>query len=106
MGYFVPRARGMEGLQALHSVAPTFAPFLIICEVRTMAADDLLLSPHNARYAGPHGSIGFHFTFKKEQTGVMSVALPQIEEALHPLVARPHWGKLFAMPLARIQELY
>jgi len=104
--YFIPRARGMEGLQALRSVASIFAPFLIICEVRTMAADNLLLSPHNASYAGPDGSVAFHFTLKKEQAAVMSVALPAIEEALQPLGARPHWGKLFTMPLTRIEEMY
>jgi xylitol oxidase len=29
-----------------------------------------------------------------------------IEEELAPLGARPHWGKLFTMPAARLQSLY
>lgn len=32
--------------------------------------------------------------------------LPLIEDALEPLEARPHWGKLFPMSPARVQSLY
>ena len=31
---------------------------------------------------------------------------PAIEEALAPLGARPHWGKLFTLSPARLQPLY
>jgi xylitol oxidase len=32
--------------------------------------------------------------------------LPEIEAALAPLEARPHWGKLFAAEAAQIAPLY
>jgi xylitol oxidase len=32
--------------------------------------------------------------------------LPIIEKQLAPFHARPHWGKLFTMPSARLQSLY
>ena len=32
--------------------------------------------------------------------------LPTLEASLAPFDARPHWGKLFAMPTARVQALY
>jgi xylitol oxidase len=32
--------------------------------------------------------------------------LPQIESALEPFNARPHWGKLFAMPADNVEALY
>ncbi|HVS98324.1 MAG TPA: D-arabinono-1,4-lactone oxidase [Puia sp.] len=30
----------------------------------------------------------------------------RIEQALFPFGAKPHWGKLFAMPHTRLMELY
>jgi len=36
----------------------------------------------------------------------MQNVLPIVEKALEPFRARPHWGKLFAMPRERVEELY
>ena len=33
-------------------------------------------------------------------------ALPGLEEALAPFFPRPHWGKMFTMPLQTVQERY
>jgi xylitol oxidase len=32
--------------------------------------------------------------------------LPELEAALLPLGARPHWGKLFTVPVAHLPALY
>ncbi|HEX5504616.1 MAG TPA: D-arabinono-1,4-lactone oxidase, partial [Thermomicrobiales bacterium] len=32
--------------------------------------------------------------------------LPRLEDRLAPFAARPHWGKLFATPPARLRALY
>lgn len=104
--YFVPREQAAKGLNALRECSDTFRPFLIVTEVRAIAADSLLMSPHGETHVGANGSVGFHFTWKREQENVMSVALPAIEKALEPLGARPHWGKLFAMGQEKLELLY
>eukprot|EP00931_Biecheleriopsis_adriatica_P019064 TRINITY_DN13109_c2_g1_i1.p1 TRINITY_DN13109_c2_g1~~TRINITY_DN13109_c2_g1_i1.p1 ORF type:complete len:435 (-),score=119.44 TRINITY_DN13109_c2_g1_i1:67-1371(-) len=104
--YFVPREFAAQGLQALHGVADAFTDLLMVTEVRAIAADDLLLSPHAERHVGAAGSVGYHFTWYKREEEVMSKALPAIEKVLEPFNARPHWGKLFAMSRERLAALY
>ena len=58
-------------------------------EIRTIAADELWLSPAYQRDA-----VAFHFTWIKDWAAVEPV-LALVEERLAPLRARPHWGKLF-----------
>merc|ERR1712151_1216648 len=70
------------------------------------AADSLLLSPHAERHVGAGGSVALHFTWCKRERDLMETVLPVVEEALEPFNARPHWGKLFAIPRERIEELY
>ena len=69
-------------------------------QLRTIAADDLWMSPC---YKQP--CVALHFTWKKDWPAVEKL-LPQIEEQLAPFDARPHWGKLFTTPPARLQSLY
>ena len=59
---------------------------------RTIAADDLWLSP-------AHGSdsVAFHFTWLPDAAAVAPV-LAAVQETLAPLDARPHWGKLSTLP--------
>ena len=73
---------------------------LQICEIRTMAADELWLSSSYGRE-----TVGFHFTWKQRQADVEAL-LPRLEKALAPLGARPHWGKLFTLERQQLQELY
>ena len=87
--YLVPRERAVEALQGLLPLAERIAPVLQVTELRTVAADDLWLSSAYERDV-----LGIHFTWKRDQAGVEAV-LPAIEDALFPLGARPHWGKLF-----------
>ena len=67
---------------------------------RTVAADTLWMSPC---YQQP--CVAIHFTWWKDW-GAVGPFLPVLEASLAPFEARPHWGKLFAMPPARVQALY
>jgi len=98
--YFVPRARAFEALCAVERLRADIAPLLYVCEVRTVAADDLWLSPSYGR-----DSVGIHFTWKPDEAAVRN-ELPRIEDALAPYEARPHWGKVFTMPPEQVMALY
>jgi xylitol oxidase len=89
--YSVAREHGADALRELRNLAAVVSPLLLISEIRTIAADALWLSPFYKR-----DSIAFHFTWKPLGDEVLAV-LPQIEAALAPFGARPHWGKLFTM---------
>lgn len=90
--FFVPRERAAEALAAIQALSDQIAPLLFISELRTVAADNLWLSPQYQR-----DSLGIHFTWKPDWSAVSAV-LPAIEAALAPFDARPHWGKLFLTP--------
>ncbi len=87
--YLVPRVRIGEAIDAVRRIAKVVAPLLLVSEIRTVASDDLWLS-------SAYGTdvVGLHFTWVRDQAGVEAV-LPALEEALLPLGARPHWGKLY-----------
>jgi alditol oxidase len=87
--YLIPRELAVQALAALDPIAGMIAPVLQIMEIRTIAADDLWLSPCYQR-----DSAGFHFTWRPDTRAVTPV-LAAIEERLSPFGARPHWGKLF-----------
>lgn len=90
--YFVPLDAAAEALAAVRAVASTIDPVLLVTELRTVAADDLWLSPAYRRDV-----LAIHFTWRNDNAGVAAV-LPTIEAALAPFDARPHWGKAFTMP--------
>ena len=98
--YMVPRQHAVAALSAINRIREQIAPRLLISEIRTIAADDLWMSPcyHQA-------CVCIHFTWQKDWPAVSKI-LPLIEEQLEPFQARPHWGKLFTMPPARVQSLY
>jgi xylitol oxidase len=50
-------------------------------------------------------TIGIHFTWKPDRAAVEDL-LVQLEAALAPFEARPHWGKLFNAEAAAIAALY
>ncbi|HEY3752397.1 MAG TPA: FAD-binding protein [Pseudonocardiaceae bacterium] len=87
--FFVPRRDAVAALRAIREIADLVAPLLFVSEIRTIAGDDLWLSPC-------HGEdrVALHFTWQPRQAEVEAV-LPVIEERLAPFGARPHWGKLF-----------
>lgn len=98
--YFVPRPHAFAALRAIDQIREHIAPLLMISEIRTIAADNLWMSPC---YQQP--CVALHFSWKMNWPGVRAV-LPMIEEQLAPFNARPHWGKLFTMSPARVQALY
>jgi xylitol oxidase len=85
---------------AVERLHEKISPHLFITEVRCIAADDLWMSPCWHQH-----STTIHFTWKQEWAAVKEL-LPQIEQALAPFRAKPHWGKLFTMSHARLAELY
>lgn len=98
--YFVPRRFSLAALAALVQLSNQISPLLHISEIRTIAADDLWMSPcYHA------DCTAFHFTWLDDWDGVRAL-LPTIEAALTPFEARPHWGKLFTMPPAQFQPFY
>jgi alditol oxidase len=98
--YFVPRERAAEAFEALRVLGNQLAPVLQVSEVRTIAADDLWLSPSQGR-----DTVALHFTWIQDENAVLPVAAA-IEEALIPLDARPHWGKVFAADAAYLRAAY
>jgi xylitol oxidase len=86
--YFVPREHGRAALGVLADLAEEMAPLLMISELRTVAADDLWLSPAQGR-----DSLALHFTWFPDTAGVTAF-LPRLEQRLAELDARPHWGKV------------
>lgn len=98
--YMLPRQYAAGALRVISSLRDQFAPLLLSCEIRTIAADTLWMSP-----AYRKDCVAIHFNWKIDWPGV-SKLLPQIEEGLAPFEARPHWGKLFAMPGKHVQSLY
>jgi len=94
--YLLGRADARAAIAAVRRLAPAIGPLLHISEIRTVAADDLWLSPQYGR-----DTVAIHFTWRREPRRVDAL-LPELEAALAPFEPRPHWGKLFA---ARATEL-
>jgi xylitol oxidase len=95
--YSVSRRHGLAAIEAVRGLAGAIRPLLHICEIRTVAADRLWMSPQYER-----DSVALHFTWRRDQ-GAVERVLIALEAALAPFDARPHWGKLF---LAHAGELY
>jgi xylitol oxidase len=98
--YFVPRAHAPAALRAIAGMRADVAPLLQMSEVRTIAADDLWMSPFYRRDCA-----ALHFTWRYDWESVKQL-LPRIEERLAPFDARPHWGKLFTIPAPILQAGY
>jgi len=98
--YLLPRQRAAASFDALASLAGVLAPVLQICEIRTVAPDDLWLSPSYQR-----DTVALHFTWIKDTAAVTPV-IAAIEHLLAPLGARPHWAKLFTTAPNAVRALY
>jgi xylitol oxidase len=98
--YFVPRAAAGAALAALRSMGEDIDRALHVTELRTVAADDLWLSP-----ASGTDVLAIGFTWRDAPDLVLPL-LPRIEERLLPLGARPHWAKLFAADGEQLRALH
>lgn len=98
--YFLPREEAARAIAVMRKQGDRLADLLMISEIRTIAADDLWLSP---AHRGPQ--VGFHFTFRRDWEAIKR-ALPGIEAGLAPLGAVPHWGKVTTMAPEVIRPRY
>jgi xylitol oxidase len=98
--YFVPRSQAVAAIKAMYALREYVSPLLMISEVRSIAADTLWMSPNYQQ-----DSIALHFTWQQRWPAVREV-LPRLETALAPYGAKPHWGKLFTMAPAQVQQGY
>ncbi|WP_035179892.1 FAD-binding protein [Alkalihalobacterium bogoriense] len=98
--YIFAREHAYEALCALSDIREYIAPHLLISEVRTIAKDELWMSPSYKQ-----DSVAIHFTWQDKWAEVQQV-LPLIEAKLEPFQAKPHWGKLFTTSPEKIQSLY
>jgi xylitol oxidase len=98
--YFVPRRHGVEAILALERLRDQITPHLLISEIRTIAADELWMSPCYRRPC-----VAIHFTWKQDWPAVRRL-MPVIERELGPFDPRPHWGKLFTVPPAHLRARF
>ena len=98
--YFVPIEHAYDAMMAMEKLHEKITPHLFISEIRTIAADDLWMSPCYKKTC-----VALHTTWKQEMDTVMNL-LPVIEEQLAPFNARPHWAKLFTISPSVLQSRY
>jgi xylitol oxidase len=98
--YLLPREHALPALHALAGISAEIAPLLQICEVRTVAADRLWLSPAYGR-----DTVALHFTWVPDTAAVLPV-LTLMERNLAPYEPRPHWGKVHTIDAATVRERY
>jgi xylitol oxidase len=98
--YLLPRGQAAAALEALRGLAGVVRPVLQVSELRTVAADRLWMSPQYGQ-----DTLAVHFTWEPDWPAVERV-LVEVEAALDPFGARPHWGKLFGYDAAAIAGRY
>jgi alditol oxidase len=98
--YLVPRRHAATAIGAVRALADQVRPVLQVSELRTVAADRLWMSPQYRE-----DTVAIHFTWHPDPAGVRR-ALVELEAALAPCHARPHWGKVFVADATTIAPLY
>ena len=98
--YFIPFHNAVDAIFAIQRLGKQIGPHLFISEIRTIAADNLWMSPCHKQ-----ASVSIHFTWKQEWTEVNKL-LPLIEKELAPFKVKPHWGKLFTIPSKVLASRY
>jgi xylitol oxidase len=98
--YLVPRRHAIGAIEAVRSLVDKIRPILLVSEIRRVTADRLWMSMNYEQ-----DSVAIHFTWKREPEAVQQM-VAQIEDALTPFEARPHWGKVFHADAAAIAPLY
>ena len=98
--YLLPAEHAVDAVHALQRAGDRIASVLRISEIRTIAADELWLSP-----AYRQDSVAFHFTWLPDTAAVLPV-VTLVERQLAPFAPRPHWGKIFTTPAADLHASY
>ena len=96
--YFVPMEHAYEAMMAVEKLHEKIIPHLFISEIRTIAADNLWMSPCYKK-----DCVTIHTTWKQEWDTVLNL-LPLMEEQLAPFNPRPHWAKLFTISPSILQS--
>jgi len=98
--YFVARHHGAEALDAVRRLARLITPVLFVSEIRATAPDRLWLSGSYDRE-----TLAIHFTWRNRPSQV-DAAVREVEAALAPFGARPHWGKVSHVQAGQPELLY
>jgi alditol oxidase len=98
--YIVARRDGVNAIEEVRKVVAPFQELLQVSEIRTVAADDLWMSPQYHQ-----DTVAIHFTWERRQQDV-EAALRVLEDALAPFKPRPHWGKLFLAGADTLRHRY
>jgi xylitol oxidase len=98
--YLLPRRHAIDAMHAVNEIRDRVAPVLQISEIRTIAADELWMSPSYRQE-----TVAFHFTWIEDVREVLPV-IRVLDERLAAFEARPHWGKLFTTPPEVLQSRY
>jgi alditol oxidase len=98
--YLFPRRYAVGAIEAVRTLADGIQPILQVSEIRAVAADRLWMSMNYGE-----DTVGIHFTWKPERDAVEDM-LVQLETALVPFEARPHWGTLLNADAAAVAPLY
>ena len=98
--FFVAREHAVAAFDAISALRERLEPLVFVSEIRTIAADELWLSPAYRR-----SSVAFHFTWRPDWPSVRAL-LPVIEAAIEPFEPRPHWAKLFTMAPEVVRSRY
>ncbi|WP_040496153.1 FAD-binding protein [Ilumatobacter nonamiensis] len=87
--FFVDRGDSVAAIEAIRAIGDELDEVLLVSEIRTIAGDDLWMSPCHGR-----DSTAFHFTWRRDSAAV-ETAVELLAQQLEPFAARPHWGKVF-----------
>ncbi len=84
--YFVPIDNAVDAILAIQRLGKQIGPHLFISEIRTIAPDNLWMSPCRKQ-----PSVAIHFTWKQEWREVIKL-LPLIEKELLPFKVKASLG--------------
>lgn len=87
--YLMDRRYASSVIETLRGLGHAIAPVVRSAEIRTVAADDLWLSPGYQQNV-----FGVHFTWQPD-TAEVTALVERIEAVLQPFHPRPHWAKVF-----------
>ncbi|GGF33127.1 xylitol oxidase [Microbacterium sorbitolivorans] len=98
--FLIAREDAPAAIEAISKIAHVISPLLFVNEIRSVAASELWLDPAYGR-----DSVALHFTWHRDEPAVRAV-LVELEAALAPFGARPHWGKVYTTPGEAVAALY